>query len=224
MLKSIVKLGMMLALSMLVLFSCSDGNSLSDVDEYTDQAIFTLQKDGNAGHYGCFEFVFPLTIQFPDGAARSVESYEELRTAIQTWKENNPGTRVFPSLVFPVEVVSQDGEVVSLDDYTELRTLASECPRDFFNRRHHRNHRHRPMRCFDLVFPLTIEFPDGSTVTVIDRQEFKQALRQWHANNPNATERPSLTFPFTVELEDGSLVVIDDREELQRLKDSCAGE
>lgn len=224
MLKSIVKLSMMLALSMLVLFSCSEDFNLDNPEDYTDNALYTLQKDGNAGHYGCFEFVFPLTISFPDGATRTVDSYEDLRTAIQTWKANNPGTRDHPNLVFPVEVVSEDGEAISLNDYSQLRELAAECGRDFFRRIHHRGHRDRPMRCFDIVFPLTIEFPDGTTTTVNDRQEFKQALRTWHANNPDANERPQLTFPFTVELEDGTQVSIDDRGELQRLKDSCAGD
>ncbi|MEM7104616.1 MAG: hypothetical protein AAF502_15875 [Bacteroidota bacterium] len=224
MFKSIVKQSMMLALSMLVLFSCSEDFNLDDPEDYTDNVMFNLQKDGNAGHYGCFEFVFPLTLEFPDGATRTVDSYEELRIAIQTWKENNPATRDFPSLVFPVEVVSQDGEAISLDDLAQLRRVAAECDRDFFDRRDRRGHRDRPMRCFDIVFPLTLQFPDGSTVTVNNRLEFKQTIRSWYADNPDAEQRPQLTFPFTVELEDGTQVALDDRGALQRLKEECAGE
>ncbi|MEM6722959.1 MAG: hypothetical protein AAF598_02915 [Bacteroidota bacterium] len=223
MLKSIFQLGFLVLLGLTVsLSSCNkeDIPELTDADFYVDNAIYGMQRDASCGSFGCFEFVFPVDVEFPDGSIVSVDSYEDLGTAIRTYIDANPDTDVRPSLVYPVDVMTQDGELATIDDQEALRALASTCAGRFDGRRI-RNHRNRRLWCLQLVFPVTIEFEDGSTVSVNDRAELKTAIRTWHADNPDASERPQLTFPLTVEDPDGNQTTVNDREELQDLKQTC---
>lgn len=205
------------------LTSCSE-NVLNEtsVENYVDESVARLHDEGGCGRGGCFEFVFPLSIDFPDGTTGEYEDYETLRDAIKTWKEDNPDAEDKPSLAFPLEVISQDGEVISIADRSELRRLRARCIRNFIRNKIKRGKE----RCFKVVFPLTVEFPEGTTdsetTEVADRRELKQLIRRWKHANPDVDERPSVVFPITVELEDGSTQEIADRDELQALKESCS--
>lgn len=202
--------------------SCEKGEtSLSDdTVEYTTQAIFEIQERGGCGRGGCFEFVFPLTIEFPDGTTAEAEDYDGLRTIISDWKEANPEAEERPDLSFPLEVISEDGELITIDSRIDLLRVRRECRRNFGNRPHHG----RGERCFRLVYPITVTFPDETTAIVDSRRELKIAVRAWKRNNQESEERPMLTYPLQVELEDETIVDVASKEDLQALKESCSEE
>ena len=186
---------------------------------FTEESVEVIERSASAGQMGCFEFVFPVTVNFPDESVVEVESYEELREAIQNWREAQGDAEVEgrPELSFPLEVLNEAGEVISVADKSELRTLRRECRRD------------RPRggncgRCFSVVYPVTISFPDETTAEAGSRREFKQLVRAWKRANPDSEERPALVFPITVELEDETTVEVNSVEELKALKESCRGE
>lgn len=195
------------------------------VENFVAESVYAMQRDGNCGKFGCFEFVFPITINFPDGSSASVDDYDVLKETIRTWKEANPDAEGKPTLGFPLEVLTQDGDVLSVANREELGELRKECRRDYYQNNDHRRHKGKGNRCFKLTFPVTIAFPDATTAEAADRQELKLLLREWKSNNPGPqTERPELTFPITVELEDGSTQTVNSREELQDLKETCSQE
>lgn len=195
-----------------------------DIFDFVDETLYEIQDRGNIGQDGCYELVFPVSIVFEDGSIAEVNDYNEARAAIRAWKEENPEATERPTLAFPIEVISEEGEVISVADTEELRVLREDCPRNYFDRGRRRGHRHRCNKCFSIVFPVTISFPDDTSVEVADRQELKMAIRVWKQANPDVEERPSLTFPFDVELEDGTIQTINSQEEFQALKESCAGD
>ena len=225
MLKNLMKLTWMFAAAVaLTLFStsCEKDNAVNsaDVENYTDVAMFELQERAGCGRRGCFEFVFPLTIVFPDATEAEVEDYESLREAIRSWKDNNPDATERPSLAFPIEVVSQDGEVISVEDSDALQELRQSCRRPFGPHRPGHGGKH----CFKLVFPLDISFPDGTTATATDARDLKSQLREWRRTNQGSEERPELVFPIFVEMEDGTQVEVADLDALKALKESCSDE
>lgn len=212
-----------LAIGLTFLFSaCEKGDSVlsDDTVEYTTQAIFEIQERGGCGRGGCFEFVFPLVIEFPDGTTAEAEDYDGLRTIISDWKEANPDAEERPSLSFPLEVISEEGEVITIDSQVDLLRVRRECRRNFGNRPHHG----RGESCFRLVYPVTITFPDETTAIVDSRRELKIAVRAWKRNNRESEERPMLTYPVQVEMEDGTIVDVASKEDLQALKASCSEE
>lgn len=205
-----------------VFSSCEKSESVTSDDtiEYTTQAVFEIQERSGCGRGGCFEFVFPISIEFADASTTEVEDYEGLRTAIQDWKEANPDAEERPSLSFPLEILSEDGEILTINSSEELRQARRECRRNFGNRPHHG----RAERCFRLVYPITLTYPDATTEEVADRRALKLAVRAWRQANSGAEERPTLTYPLQVEMTDGTVVDVASKDDLQALKDSCSEE
>lgn len=224
MLKQFLGTSLLFALSLGFFFTSCDNEDVQvpTTEEYVDQALFIIQEEGNIGRFGCFELVFPLAIEFPDETMIAVEDYEGLATAIQEWRENNPTPNGHPTFVFPIDVMSQEGDLITVNDRSDLRELRRECGRDYFQGRDFRGHRGHCQPCFTLTFPVTIELPDETTVTVESRQELKETIHQWKEDNPGVPGRPHLTFPVTVEMNDtGELVTVNSREELKELRESC---
>jgi len=158
----------------------------------------------------CFRPVFPVTLEFPDGTTLEVENRFQLRMAIRDWKENNPNATERPTIAFPYEVTLQDGTVVTVNSPEEVQALLEECQPD------------GPQGpCFRPVYPLTVVYPDGTTVEVDNRFEFRVAIREWFVENPTSDERSTLEYPYEVTLQDGSVVTINSQEELQELWAEC---
>ena len=204
----------------ILMTSCDkeDAIVIEDIENYTDGVVANMQDSSKCGRRGCFEFVFPISIDFPDGSTTSVEDYSSLRDAIKAYREANPDSEEKPTLGFPLEVIDSEGHIISVTSQQELRALRRTCHRA---RRGPRGNRHRGNFCFSLVFPVTLEFPDASTTEVENRMALKMAIRTWKSANPNSDERPSLMFPLTVALEDGTETEVASKEDLEALKAEC---
>lgn len=161
------------------------------------------------GESNCFEFVFPISIEFSDGETEEIASFEVLKTSIKDWRANKTDGEERPSLVFPLEVLTKDGETVNIADKTALQSLAKSCREG------------RGERCFKPVFPISINYPDGTNVSYEDGQSLKAALSSWRSDNRGALERPSIAFPITVEFEDGSTQSVDSKEDMRTLRATC---
>ena len=220
---------MMLALMAISLFmSCEKDSDITssvvDIDNFVDSTMYDMQRDANCGKHGCYELVFPIVIAFPDSTTAEVESYEDLRETLYTWKEGNPEVEGRPQLTFPIEVLDEDGEIISVGSLDELKDLGRLCGRKFFRKNGPRGHRNRAKACFKLVFPLSIAFADGTTSEAADRGELKRLVRAWFEANGRDADRPEVVFPVTVEYEDGSTAVANSKEELRALKEECASD
>jgi len=66
----------------------------------------------------------------------------------------------------------------------------------------------RGAKCFELVYPVTIAFPDGSTAAVNDKEEAKEAKKAFKEANPDAEGRPTLVFPIQI-VQDSATVDIE---------------
>jgi hypothetical protein len=194
-----------------ILTSCENSVSLEEAEEYADNRTSKLAIETRSGQGGCFELIFPVDIEYPDGAVESYDTKEEIREAIKDWRLENPGNAQKPSLSFPVELLTQDGELVTVEDRKELRSFVRECRKE--------NGHIKP--CFRLIYPITILFPDGTSEVVEGRRAVKKAVRAWKVENPDATERPSIEFPITIQFDDGSTQEISSKEELLEAKDLC---
>ncbi|MBL7827886.1 MAG: hypothetical protein JNJ57_14750 [Saprospiraceae bacterium] len=208
-----------------VIAACNKDNTAS-VDETIDEVLYNVQERGGMGRYGCYELVFPVTIQLPDSSTAEVNSYEELKQTLRNYFQNNGtgnhhGHRPNINFVYPISVVNEDGEIISVANQDELLELRRACAGTFGNHGPggHGNH---GLSCFEIVFPITIEFPDGTTAEATDRQSLHQLIREWRQNNPGVQGRPKMVFPITVKMtDDGSLVTVNSREELRELKENC---
>lgn len=234
MIKSL-KVFLLPVLALIVIFmACNKAeDALATTEEAIDQALYSAQERGGLGRRGCYELVFPVSIVLPDSSIVEVNSYDEVKAALRAYFEANgtgpgnghhhhgAGHRPHLAFVFPISVVSQDGEVITVDADTDLRALRAACAGTFGNHgpAGHGNH---GLSCFEIVFPVTVLFPDGTTATATDRHALRMMTRRWHNENPGAPGRPQITFPLTVKMtEDSTLVTVNSRDELRALKESC---
>lgn len=219
------------------LTSCGDElglNELSDseivdVENFVDEAISGIQDRVAAGRNGCVEFVFPISVAFVDGTTATADDYESLHAVIKSWKENNleegESRRANrPELVLPVQVVNEDGEIIDVATEEELKAIFQECGGKFGKwKKGKRGHRGKGYSCFSLVFPVTVDFANGTSVTFEDRQGLKAGIRAYKESNGRG-QRPTLAYPITVEYDDGTQTAVDSKEALKELKQACADE
>lgn len=75
--------------------------------------------------------------------------------------------------------------------------------------------------CFELVFPITVVFPDESSLTVEDYETMISAFMTWKENNPDVEGRPTFEFPIEILNGEGEILTIESTEDLRTLKRSC---
>ena len=177
---------------------------------------FDSEKD-----WRCFELVFPITFNMPDGSSVTIESDEESSwDEIKSWYESNPDSEEKPEMQFPV-VIFYDNDTYTLNSSDELRGAYSRCePRR--KRDEHKRNRH----CFSLVYPVIYTLPDGSTMEVTsDDEEGWSLLKNWYEENTGYEEiMPELNFPVDIvfETEEGeNVVTVNNDEEMQEAKEGC---
>ena len=221
--KSIIQISAIFCLAMLTAISCTkDDVNIQDVENYTNETVYEMDREANCGRKGCFDFVWPIDIVFPDETGAEVGSYEELKEAVKAWKEANPDVDGRPQLGFPLDIMSREGDIYTLDSREDLKRVVKICIRAYWA--HHDHRGHWANSCFKVKFPVNIKFPNGTVVEAVNRVELKVLLRAWKANNPNSDARPHLAFPINVELASGLEVIIDSREDLIALKEEYSGD
>ena len=172
----------------------------------------------------CFDLVFPITFNMPDGSPVTIESDEESSwDEIKSWYESNPDSEEKPEMQFPV-VIFYDNDTYTLNSSDELRGAYSRCePRR--KRDEHKRNRH----CFSLVYPVIYTLPDGSTMEVTsDDEEGWSLLKNWYEENTGYEEiMPELNYPVDIvfETEEGeNAVTINSEEEMELAKRDCMEE
>lgn len=75
--------------------------------------------------------------------------------------------------------------------------------------------------CFRLVYPITLNMPDGTQITGNSSEELGLEVRTWYAANPDTQNRPSFEFPLDIEFRDGSTVTIENENGLRRAYNNC---
>jgi hypothetical protein len=184
-----------------------------------DAEVSELDAEFLAGELGlrgpCFNLVFPVSIEFPDGTIVEAETLEELKEAIAEWKSTATPGGGRPHLVFPFDVETADGEIVTVTSKDDLFALKKECARE---------RKIRLLRkCFDLVYPVTVVLPNGDEVEIADKGEMKLFIRIWRHAHRGHDARPKIKLPFEVELEDGSILEITSKDDLIAAIKDCKG-
>ena len=76
-------------------------------------------------------------------------------------------------------------------------------------------------RCFQILFPYSIQFSDSTLVTADNREQLHQAIREWRQENPDERVRPRPVFPFTVKFRDGTTMEVTSVEDLESIRSTC---
>lgn len=186
---------------------------------------------GDGNFAPCFEFVFPLTIVYPDDAGTAVANdRDEMKELLMAWHQANPGAEARPTIQMPFDVVlTETNETQTITTEEDFAALRESCggfgpggPGDG----PHGNGPHDggPFgTCFEFVFPITVVYPDGSgTAEAADADALKALMQAWHESHEMGDGRLEFSYPFSVTiLDDNSEQVIDDLDEFRELMRSC---
>ena len=78
--------------------------------------------------------------------------------------------------------------------------------------------------CLEFIFPVTIEFIDGTTAEVDDYEDMFTTIKTWFEENEfekSKENKPQLIFPIQVVNQDGEIIDVDSQEALAELKSEC---
>ena len=185
--------------------------TVADEDELDDLFEDCFGDEWGDGDWNlCFDLIFPITVNLPDGTTETANNLVELDGIFTTYMENTPGATEFPTIDYPIEA-EMDGTTVTLFSDADFEDLVEACfeMEDDWN------------DCFSFNYPLTIVFPDGSTAEVSSDQELETVVDAWYAANPNSDEDPTLQYPVDVTTVDGEVLTINSDEELEALFEDC---
>ena len=69
--------------------ACQEEDSIMTTENFVLQSTKGIEDQCGAGRAGCYELVFPITLQFADSTTAVVNNYAEMKLAIRTWFEAN---------------------------------------------------------------------------------------------------------------------------------------
>jgi hypothetical protein len=166
-------------------------------------------------HRWCIDLVFPVSVEFPNGNVVEVDGPRQLRIILRAWRLTHPNATDHPNLVYPLQAELPNGNIVDVNGPMGLRALLEACDRPCgpFD--------HPSFRCYDLVFPVTVVFPNDSTAVAEDGEGLRQMIIEWRMENPDADSRPSFEFPVEVELPNGEIRTVQNENQLRHLREAC---
>lgn len=78
--------------------------------------------------------------------------------------------------------------------------------------------------CLEFVYPITVQFVDGSTASAEDHESLRATIKAWFETNEvekNRENKPQLVFPVEVLNQEGEVIEVASREELRELRKEC---
>ena len=119
----------------------------------------------------CFDVEFPISVNLSDGSVVTISNEEELFEGIEEYYEMGEEDNL-PEINFPINIIfyyeNENGveseDLVEIGDFEELEMYLEMCENeDDINDDEDENL--SEFNCVDLVYPITIESPEGENLS-----------------------------------------------------------
>ena len=201
-----------------------------DEDNDGDYDIFDEWEN-----FMCFDIQFPISVSMPDGSQISIGNEDELYEAVELYYEMSNEYDGLPEINFPINIVfyfdDENGnemeEMVGVGSYEELEMYFEICEDGWDDNDHDWDW--DEMECVELVYPISIENPEGEVITVDSEYELYEYIDQYYqnCNSDDCFGEFELVFPLTIEYysetnEQNQILTISSQEELDEyLEEYC---
>jgi len=78
--------------------------------------------------------------------------------------------------------------------------------------------------CFTVVFPISVQFPDGEVVIYDSEESLYIGIDTWYNLNPDSEDDPAPVYPFDVILADSTTQTVSSETDEEALWASCYGD
>ena len=169
--------------------------------------LFDLLAECNPGYgggcgigtFGCYELVYPATLELLDGSTVVVEDDDEFAEVLMAGE--------WAGFVYPLTLIDEEGEEVTVNSDEELDALLLACFDGFDD------FDFSMIGCYDIAFPLTVELFDGETVVIEDDDAYTELIF--------SGEIFTYAFPLSLIDEDGNEITVNSEDELNELLAEC---
>ena len=204
---------------------CDDG--WDNDDGWDDEGWFEID---------CVDLVYPISIVNPEGDIISIESEDSLHEYIDQYYQNCNSDDCFGEfeLVFPltIEYYSENNDqnqTLTISSQEELDEYLEEYCND--DGGDDSDDWHEYNECGEIVYPLTVEAPNGDQFTANSEEEVYTFMEEWYSNNCNTVECDDefeVVYPITMEFENeqGEIIVltIQSEEMLEEITEQYCGD
>ena len=203
-----------------------------DEDSDGDYDIFNEWED-----FMCFDIQFPISVTMPDESQISIENEDELYEAVELYYEMSDEFDGLPEINFPFNIVfyyeDENGneieDLVGVGSYEELEMYFEMCDDGWDNDDGWDDEGWFEIDCVDLVYPISIENPEGEVITVDSEYELYEYIDQYYqnCNSDDCFGEFELVFPLTIEYysennDQNQTLTISSQEELDEyLEEYC---
>ena len=153
----------------------------------------------------CFDIEFPITINLSDGSVVTISNDEQLFEGIEDYYEMDESDNL-PEINFPINIIfyyeNENGveyeDLVEIGDYEELEMYFEMCE-DEEDINDDEEVNWSEFNCVDLVYPITIESPEGENLSFENEDSLNNYIESWYNSNPNSNQEFELVFPLSIE-------------------------
>lgn len=212
----------LLALFLIVLssaiYSCSDNNPVDKQSEAKSSlslratlneiksSSVNFQKNEN-GSGLCFDFVFPITLEYNNGTQISVTSFDGLLNIINQENSNF----YLDGIVFPFQI-DKNGEILTVNNENEFHALIDDCGLSTIDDSLYM------FDCYEIVYPFSVVMQNNETVVITSQQAYFDLISSPNSNSANYV----VDFVFPISLSgDGENIVINNIFELSYQLSLC---
>ena len=180
---------------------------------------FEMCEDEEDNWFGfdCVDLVYPVTIESPEGENFSFEDEGSLIEHIETWYDNNPDSNLEFEIVFPltVEYFSESNdqmETLIIYSEEEMEQYIEDYCTDNDGGDWDDNGGEEDMfsdyTCGELVFPISIEDPNGVVFNSDDEQSLWEYIDQWfidnNCNSVDCDDDFEVVYPISITYDSGN--------------------
>jgi len=178
----------------------------------TVKALMEMEGDEAKSTNACFDFVFPIKLNFEDEKQQSIASFEELSSTFEKWYAENKGKdNKELAFIYPLEVSFSNGTVKEIQSNKELIALIIGC-KDVFD---DKDHNELKDNCFEINYPVTVVFEDKSTLVINDLEEHKAAVED------QGKGKSIFVFPIEVIFKEDKRLEVKSQDDLDKLYKDC---
>ncbi len=165
--------------------------------------------------FGFFDLVYPVILIYNDGTTVEVNNFDEYQEAVWGVDPNH----YVVDFQYDITVIDQNGTTTTIHNLNELYDLIDAYILDLTGGDDNSGSGYLPgtseFPCFNLNYPVTIVYSDGSTLSVSSDAEYDQNL-----TGPQNIVAVDFQYPITI-TQDGNTITVSDRTEFDELISSC---